>query len=171
MISERRTWQQARANAKQRGIPFELTFDEFVSWWLCELGPNWQSLRGRERDQFQMARFGDAGAYVLGNIKCVTCAQNCAEQQVIFGRQTFLGRKHTEATKAKMSANNKRTNLGRQTPESVKAKLSLAQKGRVFTEEHRERLRQAGQRPEVIARRLAAIQKNKDSACQGPNSK
>jgi hypothetical protein len=58
-----------RAAANQRGIPFRLTFEEWLTWWK-ETG------HAHEYGLYVMARHGDQGAYELGNIDCIPVWQN-----------------------------------------------------------------------------------------------
>lgn len=62
-----------RASAKYRGIEFRLTFEEWCSWWQ-DTGV--AHLRGKGAGKYVMSRHGDAGAYELGNIKCLTHEEN-----------------------------------------------------------------------------------------------
>ena len=57
--------------AKRRGIGWELTFDQWLSWWGADLDN-----RGPSRDNLQMQRFADQGPYALGNIKKGTPRDN-----------------------------------------------------------------------------------------------
>jgi hypothetical protein len=69
-----------RQNARERGIEFRLTYAEWYGWWVAELaiaGPG--AKRGRSRGCLVMCRFGDAGAYELGNIYCGTHSENLRE--------------------------------------------------------------------------------------------
>ena len=50
--------------AKARGIPFLLSYEEWIAWWGDDI-----IRRGKGRDCLQMQRYGDSGAYELGNIK------------------------------------------------------------------------------------------------------
>lgn len=72
----RRQWLQHRANAEARGIPFLLTFEEWLEWWRST---GKLSERGRRRTEYVMARKRDQGAYELGNIECVTARTNCID--------------------------------------------------------------------------------------------
>jgi hypothetical protein len=101
-------------NAARRRIPFELTFSEWVDWWVQQLGPDFMNKRGRRRDQYHMATFEDRGPYKLGNVKCVTSSQNHSERWVtpeqraaittrLKGNKYTLGYKHTPEARAKMS--------------------------------------------------------------------
>jgi hypothetical protein len=62
-----------RRNAKRRGIPFLLTFEEWWDWWQTD--GRWLN-RGSKSSNFQMARIGDAGPYALGNIYCSVARDN-----------------------------------------------------------------------------------------------
>jgi len=55
--------------ARQRGIEFKLTFDEW--WWLWE--PHWGQ-------RMVMARHKDQGAYELGNVRVTTQSDNMQER-------------------------------------------------------------------------------------------
>lgn len=65
-----------KASAKQRGIGFFFTFEEWVSWWEKQLGPDWLSLRGVTKDSYCMTRRNDSGPYIAGNVECKTVSQN-----------------------------------------------------------------------------------------------
>lgn len=53
-----------KSGAKKRGIEWKITFDEWVTWWGEDIHK-----RGLGHDSFQMQRYGDKGAYELGNIR------------------------------------------------------------------------------------------------------
>jgi len=63
----------------QRGIAFKFTLEEWIQWWVDELGPDWQLRRGRGKGKYVMARFEDKGAYELGNVKCILHGDNISE--------------------------------------------------------------------------------------------
>jgi hypothetical protein len=71
-----RQFQVHRASAKERGIEFKLTFEQWDQWWK-DSGHYHE--RGKERGQYVMSRKGDLGAYELGNIECKLSADNIAE--------------------------------------------------------------------------------------------
>lgn len=52
-----------RHTSKQRGVEFNLTFAEWVAFW----GDDFH-LRGIRNENLQMCRYGDVGAYEVGNI-------------------------------------------------------------------------------------------------------
>src|ERR1700691_4303747 len=64
------------ARAKRRGIPFELTFNE---WWDIWTSSGHWNERGRYRHQYVMARHGDVGPYAVGNVKIITNSENVKE--------------------------------------------------------------------------------------------
>lgn len=66
-----------RANAKLRNIPFLLTFHQWRRIWL-ESG-KWDQC-GWRRGQYCMARFGDRGAYEIGNVRICLAEENRAER-------------------------------------------------------------------------------------------
>jgi hypothetical protein len=70
-------WRAHYHTAKTREIPFRFTLLEWCNWWMEELdkiGP--RTVRGRGRDMYVMCRFGDAGAYEVGNVFAGTPKQN-----------------------------------------------------------------------------------------------
>src|SRR5580765_8503076 len=68
-VPGRDEFQKQARNAKKRGIPFLLTFDE---WWLIwQSSQKWEQ-RGRRKGQYVMARFKDLGPYTVGNVRICT---------------------------------------------------------------------------------------------------
>lgn len=63
-----------RNGAREREIPFEMTFDE---WWT--LWKPYFHLRGRGANDFCMARQDDKGPYKVGNVHMTTKLGNAAE--------------------------------------------------------------------------------------------
>ena len=68
-----------KANARGRGIPFKFTRESWLEFWqdsghLHERGPY--------KGQYVMARFGDKGAYEIGNVRICTVEENHAEKKV-----------------------------------------------------------------------------------------
>jgi hypothetical protein len=73
------TWgkySQHRFAANNRGIAFNLTFDEWKAIWRAS---GHFEERGRRKGQYVMARIGDQGAYEPGNVAIITSEQNHAE--------------------------------------------------------------------------------------------
>jgi hypothetical protein len=79
MPSPRQAYNNQKNCARQRNIPWELTYETWSDWWLAQLGPNWARLRGKRSGQYCMARHGDIGAYSLENIKCILHTANTKE--------------------------------------------------------------------------------------------
>lgn len=65
-----------RQNAKQRGIEWRLTFDEWNRVW--QDSGRWDS-RGRGAGQYVMSRHGDKGAYEAGNVFINLGSQNVSD--------------------------------------------------------------------------------------------
>ena len=65
-----------RQNANHRGIPFELTFDEWLQIW--QDSGKWQ-LRGKGKGSYVMSRIGDAGPYKIGNVYINNQEDNASE--------------------------------------------------------------------------------------------
>jgi hypothetical protein len=93
---------QQRSNAKQRGIKFKLTFEQWLAIWKQSRR---LPQRGRTKGKYVMARFGDKGAYEVGNVRIILFATN--------NREASLGRPHTEATKEKV----RQAKLGKPRPD------------------------------------------------------
>lgn len=70
-----------KARAKEAGVAFNFTFEQWCGWWENKLGPDWLNLRGGLRpNAYCMARYGDAGPYDPSNVKCITRSENSSEQ-------------------------------------------------------------------------------------------
>jgi hypothetical protein len=82
-LSPRKQWHNQKGAARTRGIAFRLTFDEWEQWWR-DSGHYHE--RGKRRDSYVMARIGDAGAYELGNLECITARRNCIDGNARRGR-------------------------------------------------------------------------------------
>jgi len=54
-----------RGNARKRGVEFKLTFDEWYQIWISS---GFWELRGPNKGQYCMSRFGDKGAYESTNV-------------------------------------------------------------------------------------------------------
>lgn len=71
-------YHQHKANAAKRGIPFELSFEQWATLWLpfCDA-------TGRPLGPYCMARLHDRGAYTPGNVRITTHNDNHAEAEHI----------------------------------------------------------------------------------------
>ena len=67
----RQAFNNQKANAKKRGIPFHFPYECWLQWWGDDI-----SKRGRHSGELVMSRFGDAGAYVMANVYKATCNHN-----------------------------------------------------------------------------------------------
>lgn len=105
---DKRAWQLHRNNAKQRGIEFKLTFEEWFCWWM-ETGHYME--RGREVGKYVMGRKGDKGAYELGNIECVLANEN--------SRAPHAGKPKSEEWKAKLRETRAKKNLTKRPAENL----------------------------------------------------
>jgi hypothetical protein len=77
VTSAKLRYQQHKANAKQRGIEFDLTFEEWQQIWGEHL-----AARGRGAGQMQMCRARDEGGYRPGNVRIDTVEGNRAEARM-----------------------------------------------------------------------------------------
>jgi len=60
-----------KQTAKRRGIEFLLSFEEWWSFW----EESWDK-RGKTKDEMAMCRYGDKGAYEVGNVYLDTISNN-----------------------------------------------------------------------------------------------
>ncbi len=75
-------YNQQKAHAKQRGIEFLLSFDEWIGIWISS--GHFED-RGRGAGAYNMCRIGDKGPYAVGNVFIGTVEQNSSEGNL--GRQ------------------------------------------------------------------------------------
>jgi hypothetical protein len=66
-----------RRSAKERGIPFLITFEDWDTIW--QLSGKWEQ-RGNRKGQYVMSRPGDKGAYEMGNVVICLAEENRAER-------------------------------------------------------------------------------------------
>jgi len=69
-----RNYRVHKDNAAHRGIPFYLTFEEWLGVW-----EKAGKLPGNGTGVYVMGRFGDKGAYEVGNVRIITAAENYLE--------------------------------------------------------------------------------------------
>lgn len=72
-MSPRKAYEDQRYHAKDRGIEFLITYEEWLEMWL--LSGHWPD-RGKKKQQYQMCRYGDIGAYTKHNCYIGTVEQN-----------------------------------------------------------------------------------------------
>jgi hypothetical protein len=80
MLSTRKKYSAHKGSAKQRGIPFLLTFEQW--WQIWQESGHWE-----ERGRYQMTRPKDEGPYAVGNVKIATGAQNWEESRATRARR------------------------------------------------------------------------------------
>jgi hypothetical protein len=113
--AEKHKYHCHKGKAKQRGIPFELTFDE---WWdIWQESGKWEQ-RGRHKDQYCMSRVNDCGGYEFGNVFIQCHADNVKDAQK--GRIKSL----TERLKLSIS------HTGFKQSEETKKKIGIANKNK-----------------------------------------
>jgi hypothetical protein len=99
-----RKYQIHKIHSKQRGIPFELTFEQWMEIW--EKSGKFE-YRGRGKGKYCMSRINDMGAYAIGNVYINLNEINAHEGTK--GRTSpTKGKPHTEQGKANISAGVKR---------------------------------------------------------------
>jgi hypothetical protein len=76
-----------RKSAIERGIEFSLTFEQWMEIW--QASGHFHE-RGCKRGQYCMARYGDAGAYSVGNVRIITIEANSAEREFSAGTRAKL---------------------------------------------------------------------------------
>lgn len=89
----RAKYQAHKGDAKRRGIPFKLTFKEWLSIWRRSRRINQM---GYHSGQYVMSRFGDVGAYEVGNVRITTCNKNAAERRLSAETKAVLARKRAQ---------------------------------------------------------------------------
>ncbi len=116
--------------AKQRGIGFLLTFDEWLGIWIKsgKLG-----LRGSGPGKFVMARSGDKGPYAIGNVRIITSEANHAEMR------------HKPEIKKQMAVRMRGNThaLGKKLSKETRDKMSAAKTGVVFSEKTKNKISKA----------------------------
>jgi hypothetical protein len=70
---DRQKFNMQRTHANIRNIDWNLTFEEWYSWWIAT---GKYHLRGCRKGQYVMARYNDSGPYSLDNIFCSSVEQN-----------------------------------------------------------------------------------------------
>ena len=88
--------------AKRRGIPFHFTLLQWRLWWrteLAKLEPG--AKRGRGKDNYVMARYGDRGAYEPGNVFATRPAGNMADRDPAAAQDAMHKATHTRNLRGK----------------------------------------------------------------------
>ena len=118
----RKLYTQQKSNAKQRGIPFLLTLEQWKQIWFQS--GKWEQ-RGRGSEKYCMCRIGDLGAYELGNVFIDLGKKNVSDGNIgkTDSAETKLKKSAALSGKPKEWARGKGNPMHR--PE-VKAKMSAA---------------------------------------------
>ena len=95
---EYKAFNSQKQSAKKRGIEFDLTFDQWISWWMST--GHFED-RGKTVGKYQMCRFNDSGAYDLNNIYCDTVSANSALPTKGKPRPAEFNRKTGDALRGK----------------------------------------------------------------------
>lgn len=143
--------------AKRTGIEFLLSFEEWMKIW--EDSGHFHE-RGCHKGQYVMARYGDKGPYVVGNVKIIRHEENGSERvfsfneeqkdylsKIAVGRvhseetkekiaQSSKGRKHTKESKEKISKGNKGKNSGKKRSLETRLKMSKAKIGNTIRQDY-----------------------------------
>ncbi len=93
LASDKGRYARARNNARQRGIEWLFTFDEWLEVWTSS---GHYSERGRGPGCYQMARFGDCGPYAPWNVAIVRMEANATAKLILEGRAQVAGSYATE---------------------------------------------------------------------------
>src|ERR1700682_433825 len=78
-LRSKSAYRRQKRTSGQRGIEFEFEYEDWVNWWIEQLGPDWLQKRGCKAGQYVMARNRDRGLYKRGNVKCITIEENTSE--------------------------------------------------------------------------------------------
>ena len=128
-----------RHSARLRNIEFLLTYEEWLQIWIDS---GHLSERGRKKDQYVMARFGDKGPYAVGNVKIVTANQNMSEAHIgkpksLEFKKFITERNHkrfeSQEARDRVAESNRRRIVSEETKEKIASKL----RGRKLTDEHK----------------------------------
>ena len=120
-----------RTGARNRNIEWHFTFESWLAWWGDDIAN-----RGNRSGQLVMARIGDTGPYHPDNVRKITCNENHAEAHKN-GLGWTVGRKHTDETRARISAGGK----GRIVSAETRAIMNISKKGVPRSEETRNKIR------------------------------
>jgi len=104
-MSLRRAFAAQKCDAKRRGIPFLLTFCEWLDIWLSS---DHLDQRGHGKGRYVMARYGDRGAYEIGNVRIILFEENCYEYRPTVDARRRIGLGHkgkvvSQATRKKLA--------------------------------------------------------------------
>jgi hypothetical protein len=120
-----KAYTQQKSNAKQRGVEFAITFDEWKQVWIDS--GKWGQ-RGRGAEKYCMCRIGDVGCYKVGNVFVGLGKHNVRDGNLGKLDSDETKRKKSEAMRGKSHPWSAGSNSPMHRPE-VKAKLSASISG------------------------------------------
>lgn len=129
MQSDFRKYRAHKDNAKKRNVPFLLSFEQWMDIWQKSGHYN---ERGNRKGQYCMSRYNDVGPYEINNVFIQLHSDNI--------NQAWTGKKHSIVTRKKISENHVGM-LGKQQSDETKNKIGLAHKGKIVSDETREKQR------------------------------
>jgi hypothetical protein len=115
----RQAYRNHKIRARRYGIPFLLTFDEWLRIW-SESGHLHE--RGPRRGQYCMGRRGDTGPYAIGNVDIIPTSKNCTDANM--GNTRCVGRVISEETRRKIGD----ANRGKRRSDEARQKMSEARR-------------------------------------------
>ena len=113
--SPRAKFSKQKDRANQRGILFEMSFEEWLKIWI-DSGHFHE--RGCAKGRYVMSRFGDRGPYAAWNVEIVSHEKN--------SREPHIGRVISAEERAKISAGL----MGHPVSEKTRQAVSKAQRGK-----------------------------------------
>ncbi len=136
----KRLYQMHRHRAKRSGIKFQFSLDEWINWWIKNLGPQWLKKRGRGKNKYCMARIGDRGPYANDNVKCITNRQNASErfpskESRIKSSKSNMGHICLIETRRKIG----KANSEYERTSKMRANMAAGQRGRIHSLESRKK--------------------------------
>jgi hypothetical protein len=76
----KRKWFDQRQSARNRGIKFDFSFEDWLQFWLDS--GHWSERGVKTADQYVMSRIGDTGPYKRDNVVIKTNKENVLEGNV-----------------------------------------------------------------------------------------
>jgi len=116
-----------KGDAKRRGIPFLLTFEDWLDIWTKS---GRLEKRGHGRGRYVMARFGDRGGYEVGNVEIILFEENARAYRPTLDAKTRTGLGHkgktvSMATRKKLSEKAKARTYSPETRSKMSASAQL----------------------------------------------
>lgn len=74
-----------KANARKRGVPFLLTYDEWLCIWMQS--GHFNARGNKTANGYVMARHGDRGPYAVGNVAIIRHGDNVVERNRLYAQR------------------------------------------------------------------------------------